>query len=77
MSAGSLTDTVNANGNLTNRGSDTFAYDQANRLTSATVSGVTSTDTYDGDGKRVSQTTGTTTTNYVYDINDSLPNVLT
>ncbi|MGH2410875.1 MAG: RHS repeat-associated core domain-containing protein, partial [Chloroflexota bacterium] len=77
LTAGSLSDTVNANGNLTNRGPDTFAYDQANRLTSATVSGVTSTDSYDGDGKRASQTTGTTTTNYVYDINTSLPDVLT
>ena len=77
LSAGALTDTVNANGNLTNRGTDTFAYDQANRLTSATVSGVTSTDSYDGDGKRAALTVGTTTTSYVYDLNGSLPDVLT
>ncbi|MGH2458094.1 MAG: RHS repeat-associated core domain-containing protein, partial [Chloroflexota bacterium] len=77
LTAGSTSDTVNANGNLTNRGTDTFAYDQANRLTGATVSGVTSTNTYDGDGKRASQTVGSTTTSYPYDVNGSLPNVLT
>ncbi|MGH2459142.1 MAG: hypothetical protein ACRDIY_09775 [Chloroflexota bacterium] len=77
LTAGALTDTVNANGNLTNRGSGSFAYDQANRLTSATVSGATSTDTDDGDGKRASQTVGSTTTSYVCDVNGSVPNVLT
>jgi RHS repeat-associated protein len=56
---------VNANGNLTARGSDSFAYDQANRLTSATVSGTTSSYLYDGDGKRTSKTVGRTP-KYVY-----------
>ena len=46
-------------------------------MTSATVSGTTSTYIYDGDGNRASKTVGTTTTNYVYDVNASLPNVLT
>ncbi len=32
--------------------------------------------TYDGDGKRASKTVGGTTTNYVYDVNRSLPVVL-
>lgn len=50
LTAGSASYTVNANGNLTNRGSDSFVYDQANRLTSATVNGTTSTDAYEGDG---------------------------
>ena len=76
LTAGSTSYTVNANGNLTNRGADVFDYDQANRLTSATVSGTTNTDTYDGDGKRAPQTVGSTTTSYVYDVNGSLPNVL-
>lgn len=52
------------------------AYDQASRLTSATVNGTTGTDAYDGDGKRASQTVGSTTTSYVYDVNGALPNVL-
>jgi hypothetical protein len=44
--------TVDANGNTLTRGSDTFSYDQVNRLKSATVSGVTETYSYDGDGVR-------------------------
>ncbi len=69
--------TVNANGNVTARGSDSFGYDQANRLTSATVGGTTTTYRYDGDGKRASQAVGGSTTNYAYDVNASLPDVLT
>jgi RHS repeat-associated protein len=75
--SGPLSDTVNANGNLVARGSDTFAYDQANRLISATVGGTASTNVYDGDGKRASTTVGSTTTSYAYDVNTALPNVLT
>jgi RHS repeat-associated protein len=76
LSAGSTSYTVNAGGNETARGSDSFGYDQANRLTSASVGGVTSSYHYDGDGKRTSKTVGTTTTNYVYDVGDGLPVVL-
>ena len=69
--------TMNANGNTIARGADAFAYDQGNRLTGATISGATSTYTYDGDGKRASRTpAGGPTTNYVYDVNRSLPVVL-
>src|SRR5205823_5122936 len=50
--------TLDANGNTTARGSDTFTYDQANRLLRATIAGVTTTYAYDGDGKRVSTTSG-------------------
>ena len=77
LTAGPVNYTVNANGNLTARGTDGFSYDQANRLKSATVSGTISSDVYDGDGKRVSKTVGSTTTSYVYDVNGNLPNVLT
>jgi YD repeat-containing protein len=66
LTPGSTNYTVNAAGNLTARGSDSFGYDQANRLTSATVGGTTTIYTYDGDGKRVSSTVGGTTTNCVY-----------
>lgn len=41
------------------------------------MSGTPSTDTDGGDGKRASQTVGSTTTSYVDDVNGSLPNVLT
>ncbi|MBI3966997.1 MAG: carboxypeptidase regulatory-like domain-containing protein [Chloroflexi bacterium] len=67
---------VDRRGNLTQRGTDTFTYDVANRLKSATVNGTQSTYTYDGDGKRVSSTTGVTTTTYLYDVAGGLPVLL-
>ena len=68
--------TVNANGNLTNRGSDTFAYDQANRMTSATVGGKVATFSYDGDGRRAAKSYDGLATTYVDDIAGGLPRVL-
>ncbi len=76
LTAGSTNYTVNAAGNETARGSDTCAYDQANRLTSATAGGATSTYRYDGDGKRTSKTAGGMTTSYVYDVAGGLPVLL-
>jgi len=65
---------VTATGATTARGADTFTYDQANRLTSATVAGVTETYTYDGDGVRFSRQTGAgPVTRSVSDINAGLP----
>ncbi len=72
-SAGSLTYGKDANGNRTSRGSDSYAYDQANRLKSATVAGVSSQYGYDGAGKRTSKTVGGTTTTYSYDVGRRLP----
>jgi RHS repeat-associated protein len=57
-SAGSTTITMNAVGATTARGTDTFSYDQANRLKTATVAGATETSAYDGDGVRFSQQVG-------------------
>jgi RHS repeat-associated protein len=75
--AGAVSYTVNANGNVTLRGTDAFTYDQANRLKSATIGGGTSTYAYDGDGKRASRTpTGGSTVSYAHDVNRSLPVVL-
>ena len=68
--------TVNANGNLTAKGSDSFAYDQANRMTSATVAGKASSFTYDGDGRRATQTVAGVTTSYIHDVAGGLPMVL-
>lgn len=68
---------MDANGNTRSRGGDSFAYDQANRLLTATVGGTTTTNVYDGDGKRTSQTAGANpATSYVYDIAGSLPVLL-
>ena len=74
--AGTVSYTVNANGNLEARGADTFAYDAAHRLTSATIAGATSSYGYNGDGLRVTHTSGATTTRYVSDVNRALPVVL-
>jgi RHS repeat-associated protein len=76
LTAGATSYTLNANGNTTARGSDSFGYDQANRLVSATISGATSTYVYDGDGKRASKTVAAVTTSYVYDVNRGLPVLL-
>ena len=40
--AGAVSYTVNANGSLVTRGADSFTYDQANRLKSATIGGTAS-----------------------------------
>jgi YD repeat-containing protein len=61
-SVGSTSYTLNANGNTTARGSDSFGYDQANRLTRATIEGVLTTYGYDGDGTRTTKQVGTTAT---------------
>lgn len=71
--------TVDANGNMTARGADTLAYDQANRLTSVDFSSASTPDVtyaYDGDGRRISKTVSSTTTTYLYDVNRGLPVLL-
>ncbi len=70
---GSVTYGSDANGNRTSRGSDSYAYDQANRLKSATVGGTSSQYSYDGASKRTSKTVGATTTTYSYDVGRRLP----
>ena len=64
-------------GRQTAAGADTFAYDDANRLTSATVAGVEHTYTYAGDGRRLSATDDGTTTDFVWDRNFGLPQLVT
>jgi hypothetical protein len=54
-----------------------YGDDQANRLTSATVGGATSTYTFAGDGTRSRKVSGGVTTDYAYDANRSLPVMLT
>ena len=64
------------NGNLVERGSDTFAWDYEDRMVSATVNSVTTTFAYRGDGLRDSRTSGMSTTTFTWDINAGLPVVL-
>lgn len=71
---GSTIMTANANGNRVAKGTSTFTYDGANRLTGATVAGTSETYTYDGDGVRFSRTVGAgPAIRYVSDTNTSLP----
>ena len=64
------------NGNLVERGSDTFAWDYEDRMVEATVNSETSTFAYRGDGPRDSRTVGMSTTTFTWDINAGLPVVL-
>ncbi|MFO0768360.1 MAG: RHS repeat-associated core domain-containing protein [Nitrospiraceae bacterium] len=66
-----VTQTFDANGNLTNDGTNTYTWDSRNRLTG--ISGVvTASYIYDGLGRRKSKTIGGTTTGFWYDGNDIL-----
>lgn len=65
-----------ANGNRTSVGSDGYAYDWANRMTSATVGGATTTFKYAGDDSRLSKTASSTTTPYIWDRAGGLPMLL-
>jgi hypothetical protein len=70
--SGGTTYTFSANGDETAAGAKTFSYDLADRMTSAVISGTTTTYAYGGDGNRLSAVTGSTTTNYRWDVNRPL-----
>ncbi len=55
-----------ANGNMTNDGSNTLVYDGENRALSATNGSTSGTYAYDGNGLRVTKVAGGTTTVYVF-----------
>ncbi|MGH8307181.1 MAG: RHS repeat-associated core domain-containing protein, partial [Gammaproteobacteria bacterium] len=56
-----------ANGNLTDDGTNTYTYDNTNRLAGVTTSSGTDTYQYNGLGQRVEKTVGGSTTVFVYD----------
>jgi RHS repeat-associated protein len=61
-------DAYDASGNLHDHPfMGTFSYDAENRMTSATIAGISTSYAYDGEGRRVAKTTGAGTTYYVYD----------
>jgi RHS repeat-associated protein len=64
------------NGNLIERGADTFTWDRENRMRTATVSGVTSAFVYNGDGVRVRQVADGTPIDYEVDVAAPLPLVV-
>jgi RHS repeat-associated protein len=74
LTAGAAVVSVNMNGNTTNRGSDTFGFDQANRMTAAAVAGATEAYVYDGTGLRFTRQVGAgTPIRYVTDGNRNVP----
>ncbi|MGH8321682.1 MAG: RHS repeat domain-containing protein [Gammaproteobacteria bacterium] len=56
-----------ANGNLISDGTNTYTYDDTNRLASVTTSSGADTYQYNGLGQRIEKTVGSATTVYVYD----------
>ncbi len=77
LAAGATAFTWDNNGNQLTKGAAIYAYDAANRLTQVVNGGTTVQFTYDGDGKRANKTVNSAATNYAYDVNASLPVVLT
>jgi RHS repeat-associated protein len=76
--AGSATTyTYDDAGRQTAAGSDSFAYDAADRLTDAIVGGVEHSYTYAGDGRRLSATDDGVTTDFIWDQNFALPQLVT
>lgn len=67
---GAVSPTYDTNGNLTSDGTFTFAYDSANRLITATATGITASYAYDSRGQRKSKTVNGATTYYISDAND-------
>ncbi len=68
--------TWDANGNMLSQCGETWAYNDANQLTSVTKNADTMTFTYDGDGKRLTAADGALAsqiTRYQWDINSYLP----
>ena len=60
-------------GHQTQAGSSTFGFNVADQLTQTIIAGTTTSYGYDGDGKRLTSTSAGTTNNYLWDTNNSLP----
>ena len=71
-SVGGTTLAYDAAGNLISKGTDTFAYNKANRLSTATVAGIGYHYRYDHNGQRVVKDTNGQVRFYHYDANGLL-----
>jgi len=76
VTAGTSAVSFDDNGNTIAMGADTFAYDFEDRLTRSSIGGIASQYQYDGAGRRLTKTLGSTTRRYILDVNRSLTNVL-
>ena len=67
---------MDADGNLTTAGGDSYTYNAAGALTAATVGGKAATYTVNADGGRVAVTSGGSTSKLMLDVASDLPGVL-
>jgi RHS repeat-associated protein len=74
---GTATYTYSPNGDQLTAGTDTYGYNTARQPVSATIAGVPSTFTYDGNNNRTQITTAGTATAETIDTNNPLPLVVT
>jgi RHS repeat-associated protein len=78
LSVGATAFAYDQNGNQTQKGTRTFTYDLANRLRTTAQGSTTTTYSYDGDGKRLQASTGSSNsskTNFLWDVSFGLPQV--
>ena len=75
--AGSTGYSYDADGNLVSAGANSYSFNAAGELTAATVSGTTTSFSYTGDGNLSQASDGTSTTNYRWDSNNSVPTLAT
>ncbi|MFL5962076.1 MAG: DUF6531 domain-containing protein [Gaiellaceae bacterium] len=78
IQAGAVNYGYDANGNETSAGSRAFTYDLANRVSTTTALGTTTSYSYDGDGNRLEASTGTggsQRTDYLWDVNNPLAEI--
>ena len=71
-----IANSFDANGNMTAKGADIFAYDAADRLIATTIGGTQTQYQYDALGNRYSRTRAGQETRFVLDTNTALTNVL-
>ena len=71
-----IAQTFDSNGNLTAKGSDSFAWDFEDRLLQSSVAGNVNSYRYDGTGNRLSRAAAGSTTRFVLDLNGPLSRVL-
>ena len=76
MTSNGVANSFDANGNMTAKGSDSYVYDQANRLVETQIGGTVTEYQYDALGNRYSRNRDGIETRFVLDTNTSLTSVL-
>jgi RHS repeat-associated protein len=71
--SGTVNYSFDGDGNQTQAGNRSFTWNLAGTITSTTADGATANYSYDGDRNRLQQTSATSTTNYLWDPNNRLP----